>query len=74
MSLERTEEDCFRMAVFALNWNVGSEGIRSMLLVFGAIPSPARKKPSATQIERADMATKIERADMGNTDRESRYD
>lgn len=41
------------MSVFAINATVGPEGLCPMLLIFGAIPRPARNTPSATQMERA---------------------
>lgn len=54
-SLDRTkatDEECLKMAVFAVNSTMGPEGLIPMLLVFGAIPRPARTILSPTQLER----------------------
>lgn len=55
------DHECLRMAVFAVNSTIGPEGLCPILLVFGAIPRPARVGSSSSQIERAeaiDKATK----------------
>lgn len=54
-----TDADCLRMAVFANNSTIGPEGLCPMMLVFGAVPRPARASPAPTQIERQ---TAIEQA------------
>lgn len=48
-----TDDECLKMAVFAVNSTVGPEGLCPILLVFGAIPRPARTSPTITQLERA---------------------
>lgn len=54
-SLPRLEsdEDCLQLAVKAVNDTIGPEGLCPTLLVFGAIPRPARKTPAPQQLERA---------------------
>lgn len=56
------------MAVFSVNSTMGPEGLVSMLLVFGALPRPARTTPAPNQlsrqgaIEEAKQATSQEQA------------
>lgn len=45
--------ECLEMAVFAVNSSIGPEGVCPMLMVFGAIPNPARVGSSPTQTQRA---------------------
>lgn len=54
-SLPRSETDaeCLQLAVKSCNDVMGPEGLCPTLLVFGAIPRPARKTPAADQLERA---------------------
>lgn len=47
-----TDDDCLRSATFAVNSSVGPEDLCPTLLVFGAVPRPAGRSPSPTQIER----------------------
>lgn len=49
----KTDGNCLGMAVFSVKSNMGTEGLCTTLLVFGTIPRPARKIPSATKFERA---------------------
>ena len=49
---ETSDDECLQMAVYANNTTMGSEGLCPMLLVYGAIPRPARATPSPTQLER----------------------
>lgn len=60
-SLDRSTSDaeCLQMNTYAMNSIIGPEGLCPMMLVFGALPRPARSKPSPTQLERA---TAIENA------------
>ena len=46
-------DEILRLSVKAVNDTTGPEGLCPTLLVFGAIPKPARNTPSPTQIERA---------------------
>lgn len=55
LSKDHTDAECLKMAIFAINLTIGLEGMFPMLLTFGVIPLPARKTPSPTQMERADM-------------------
>lgn len=41
------------MALFAVKSIIFPEGLCPMLLVFGALPRPARRNPSVTQLKRA---------------------
>lgn len=41
------------MATFAVNSVTGPEGLCPLLLVYGAIPRPARNMPALTQLQRA---------------------
>lgn len=54
-SLRRSETDdeCLQLAVKAVNDTFGPEGLIPTLLVFGAIPRPARTEPAQCQLERA---------------------
>ena len=54
-----SDQDCLKMAVYACNATMGPEGLCPMLLVFGALPRPARTTPSPTQLQRQ---TSIEEA------------
>lgn len=49
---DTSDADCLRMAVYASNATMGPEGLCPMLLVFGALPRPARKTPSPNQLQR----------------------
>lgn len=54
-SLDRAEAsdvECLKMAVYANNSTIGSEGLCPILLVYGALPRPARVTPSPSQVER----------------------
>lgn len=58
MTREFSDKKCLSMEVFAKNATVVPESLCTTLLVFGVIPSPARKTPSATRIDRAEMIEK----------------
>lgn len=45
--------DCLQMAVKDVNDTIGPEGLFPTLLVYGAIPRPARNTPAPTQLARA---------------------
>lgn len=47
-----SDEECLKLAVYAVNTTMGPEGITPMLLVFGAFPRPARTTPAPCQIQR----------------------
>ena len=47
-----TDQECLQAAVYAANATIGPEGLCPMLLVFGALPRPAQRTPSPTQVER----------------------
>lgn len=47
-----TDAACIHMAVRAVNAIVGTEGLYPVLLVSGALPSPARTNSTKTEIER----------------------
>lgn len=49
---EAKEEECLKLAVYAVNSVMGPEGLTPILLVFGALPRPARSTPSPTQLVR----------------------
>lgn len=49
---EATDDECLQLAVYACNATMGPEGLCPMLLVFGALPRPARISPSPGQLER----------------------
>lgn len=53
-----TDAECLRMAVYAVNNTTGPEGLCPTLLVFGALPRPARRIPSVSQLARAEMIDK----------------
>lgn len=42
------DAECLQMSVYAANATMGPEGLFPMLLVFGALPRPARSFPSIT--------------------------
>ena len=46
------DSECLQMAVYSTNSTIGPEGLCPMLLVFGAIPRPARMTPSPSQLDR----------------------
>lgn len=48
-----TDRHCLQLAVFAVNATIGPEGLCPMLLVFGALPRPARRMPSKTKLARS---------------------
>lgn len=50
---ETTDEQFLEMAVHVINCTMGPEGICPAVMVFGTIPRPARRKPSQTQLQRA---------------------
>lgn len=52
-STKMDDEDALSYAVYTVNCTVGPEGQVPMLLVFGALPRPARQVPAPTQLERA---------------------
>ena len=56
------DADCLQMAVFATNATMGPEGLCPMLLVFGAMPRPARTTPSPKQLERQRAIEEVKRA------------
>lgn len=43
--------ECLQMAFYATSDKVGPEELFPILLVFDAVPRPARKLPAATKIE-----------------------
>lgn len=47
------EHECLRMDIFAVNATVGPEGLCPILLVFGALPRPARAMTAPFQIHRS---------------------
>ena len=49
---DTNDHECLKMAVYANNSTMGPEGLCPMLLVFGALPRPARTSPSPTQLVR----------------------
>ena len=55
-TLDKTisNNDCLLMATFAVNSVTGPEGLCPMLLVYGAIPRPARMSIAPTQYKRAE--------------------
>ena len=53
-----TNDDCLLMATFSVNNVIGPEGLCPMLLVYGALPRPARATPALTQRQRADAIDK----------------
>lgn len=48
------------LAVFAINRTVGFEGLSPALLIFGAVPRPARLTRTSTQLERACLIDQVE--------------
>lgn len=48
-----TDSECLQLAVKAVNDTIGPEGLVPTLLVFGAIPRPARIEQAGPQVERA---------------------
>lgn len=63
-----SDQDCLKMAVFALNSTIGREVLCPMLLVFGSIPRPARSMPEIYEfqlglaVEKAAIAVEKEQA------------
>lgn len=49
---EANDHECLKMAFYAVNSTMGPEGLVPMLLVFGALPRPARTTPAPTQLHR----------------------
>ena len=49
---DTNDAECLQMAVYAANATIGPKVVCPMLLVFGALPRPARHMPSPTQIQR----------------------
>ena len=49
---DANDDECLQMAIYASNTTIGPEGLCPMLLVFGALPRPARQAPSPTQLDR----------------------
>lgn len=47
---QATDDEGVQMAVFSLNSTMGPKGLVPMLLVFGALPRPARTTPAPTQL------------------------
>lgn len=47
------DPECLKMATFAVNATVGPDGLCPMFLVFGALPTPARKIPAPSQVHRS---------------------
>lgn len=50
-----TDVECLRMDVFSVNATLGPKGLCPMLLVFGALPRPARSIEAPTQVRRAQV-------------------
>lgn len=48
-----TDKQALEMDVYTINATIGPEGLCPSLLVYGAIPLPARTRPSPTQLKRA---------------------
>jgi hypothetical protein len=48
-----TDEEALEIAVKCVNDVIGPEGLCPTLLVYGSLPSPARTKPAASQLQRA---------------------
>lgn len=49
---DANDDDCFKMAAFAVNSTIGPEGLFLMLLTFEALPRPARTTPAPNQLLR----------------------
>lgn len=49
---DATYADFLQMAAYSMNATMGPDGLFSMLLVFGALPRPARSHPAPTQLSR----------------------
>ena len=56
------DDECLRMAVYATNCTMGPEGLVPMLLVFGALPRPARTTPSPSQLMRQEAMEQAKKA------------
>ena len=54
LSSKETDADMLQLAVKAVNDTIGPEGLCPTLLVFGALPRPARNLPASTQLARSD--------------------
>lgn len=50
---QTTVEKCLKLMVFAIKRTTGPEGLRSVLLVFGADSRPKKSAAVLTQLERA---------------------
>lgn len=62
LSTSDSDNECLQMAVKAVNDTVGPEGLCPTLLVFGALPRPARNIPSPTQLGRSQAIEKAIKA------------
>lgn len=47
-----SDDECLKLAVHGVNNTMGPEGLVPTLLVFGALPRPARKTPAPSQLQR----------------------
>ena len=47
---DTNDAECLQMAVYPANATIGPEGVCPLLLVFGALPRPARHMPKPVQL------------------------
>lgn len=59
MDSKTTNDECLKMAMYAVNSTIGLEGLCPILLVFGAMPRPARSIPTPSRIKRAEAIDKM---------------
>lgn len=59
---EASDNECLRMATYAINSTMGTEGLVPILLVFGALPRPVRTSAAPDQLKRQKVIEEASKA------------